>query len=74
MCLSTVYLDKKDPRSILLEEASSITAHDGSTTVVTLFGERKTVDGYMPGELNLLEHYVILTRSGDTHAVKKRAR
>jgi predicted RNA-binding protein len=64
VCLSTVYLDKKDPRHVFLEEASSITVDGGSVRVSTLFGEQKTVAGYVTGEVNLLEHYVVLTRNG----------
>jgi len=69
VCLSTVYLDKKDQNSLFLEEASSITVGAGSVTVSTLFGERKTVVGYVPGEVNLLEHYVVLTKIGVSNDV-----
>jgi predicted RNA-binding protein len=64
MCLSTVYLDMKDPGHVFLEEASSITVDGGSVRVSTLFGEQKTAAGYIPGEVNLLEHFVVLTRIG----------
>ncbi len=66
MCLSAVYLDKKDRDNLFMEEASSITLEAGGVTVATLFGEKKTAVAYIPGEVNLLEHYVILTRTGAT--------
>jgi predicted RNA-binding protein len=67
MCLSTVYLDKKDQEHVFLEEASSITVEGGLVRVSTLFGEQKTAAGYVPGEVNLLEHFVVLTRNGAAH-------
>ena len=71
MCLSTIYLDKKDPKHVLAEEASSVTAHGNTVKIATLFGEPRTVKGYAPGEINLLEHYVVLVKSGAAYAAKK---
>lgn len=67
MCLSTVYSDKKDPKNIVMEEASSIVSADSGISLSTLFGERKTLAGYSIAEVNLLEHYVIVHRNGDNH-------
>ena len=67
MCLSTVYSDKKDPKNIVMEEASSIVSEDNNLTVSTLFGERKALSGYSIGEVNLLEHYVVVHKNGGRH-------
>jgi predicted RNA-binding protein len=67
MCLSTVYSDKKDHKNIVMEEASSIVSGGGGLLLSTLFGERKSLDGYSIAEVNLLEHYVIVQRNGDHH-------
>jgi predicted RNA-binding protein len=64
MCLSIVYLNKKEKNNVVMEEASSISYDSGVLTVQTLFGERKTFPGYSVGEVNLLEHYVILHQTG----------
>lgn len=60
MCLSTVYLDRKSDDTVLLREASQIEDTASGVDVSTLFGERKSVDGYGVGELNLMDNYVIL--------------
>lgn len=67
MCLSTVYLDKKDETHVFCEEASSVMIEGGAVMVSTLFGEQKTAHGYVPGEVNLLEHYIVLIRNGDSN-------
>jgi len=64
MCLSIVYLDKKEKNNIVMEDASSISYDSGVLTVQTLFGERKALPGYAIGEVNLLEHYIILHQAG----------
>lgn len=65
MCLSTVYSDKKEPKNIIMEEASSIVSAGSGLLLSTLFGERKSLAGYSIAEVNLLEHYVIVHRNGD---------
>jgi len=64
MCLSIVYLNKKEKNNVVMEEASSISYDSGVLTVQTLFGERKAFPGYSVSEVNLLEHYVILHQTG----------
>lgn len=60
MCLSIVYLNKKEKNNAVMEDASCISYDSGVLTVQTLFGERKSLPGYSVGEVNLLEHYVVL--------------
>jgi predicted RNA-binding protein len=67
VCLSTVYSDKKDLKNIVLEEASSIVTDGSGITVRTLFGEQKVLAGYSVGEVNLLEHYVIVHKKEGHH-------
>jgi predicted RNA-binding protein len=64
MCLSTVYLEKKDASAVFMEEAANISSAPGSVTVQTLFGERKTLDGYSVGEVDLLHHHIVLHKEG----------
>ncbi len=73
MCLSTVYLDIKDTKHVFAEDASSVTVDAGSVKIATLFGAPKIVSGYTAGEINLLEHYVVLVKTGAKHAAKKRS-
>lgn len=63
MCLSTVYLNKKETKNIFMEEASNIAFDNGTITVQTLFGESKTLPGYSVSQVNLLEHYVVLLQN-----------
>jgi hypothetical protein len=73
MCLSTVYIDKKDKKNILVEEASSINVTKGSGIMIkTLFGKEKELSGYIPAEVNLLDHYVVLVKTGGQDAAKRK--
>jgi predicted RNA-binding protein len=67
MCLSTVYLDKKDPANLIMEEAATISCEKSAVVIQTMFGERKTLPGYSVGQVNLLEHYVIVLKNGVTN-------
>jgi predicted RNA-binding protein len=67
MCLSSVYLEQKAPESRVMEDASLVAESDGTVTVSSLFGEKKTFEGYIVSEANLLEHYVVLKKKGTPH-------
>ncbi len=65
MCLSAVYTEKIDGSSLVVQEASSLTASDKSTVrIKTLFGEETVLNGYYVKEVNLLKNYVILAERG----------
>jgi hypothetical protein len=64
MCLSKVYLEQVGKRSLYAEEASSIGYSGHDIVVQTLFGEHNVLTDYTIGEVNLLDHYVILTKKG----------
>jgi hypothetical protein len=68
MCLSTVYLDRRKPENVLVEEAAGIARDpDGTILIETLLGERRSFPGHTIAEVNLLDHYVILTQTGEAH-------
>jgi predicted RNA-binding protein len=64
MCLSSVYLEKKSPESLIMEEASLVTESRDDVFISSLFGEKKTLAGHSVAEVNLLEHYVIIKKQG----------
>jgi predicted RNA-binding protein len=64
MCLSKVYMKKKADGSIVVEEASKITASEGKVEVQTLFGELKVLTGYFIREVDLLNNSIVLDERG----------
>ena len=64
MCLSTVYIEEKTQDKLVLEEARQVSADGENVQVRTLFGESKSLEGYCISEVNLMENYVILRKSG----------
>ena len=61
MCLSSVYVEKTEKRTALVEEASKLRViESGDVEIVTLFGEKKTVKGCVIAEVDLLKNYVVL--------------
>ena len=64
MCLSKVYMEKKTDGSIVVEEASKVTAKEGSVEVQTLFGEVKELPGYFIREIDLLNNTIVLEGRG----------
>ncbi|MGQ9616355.1 MAG: CooT family nickel-binding protein [Spirochaetota bacterium] len=69
MCLSTVYIREDKKESVVIEEASRVEATiDGNVMMETLFGERKSLKGYIITEVNFLKNYLILQRKEQTDA------
>lgn len=69
MCLSTVYIREDKKESVVIEEASRVEATiDGNVMIDTLFGERKSLKGYIITEVNFLKNYLILQRKERTDA------
>ena len=64
MCLSKVYMKKKTDGSVVVEEASRVTAKEEVIEVQTLFGEVKTLTGYFIKEVDLLKNSIVLEETG----------
>jgi predicted RNA-binding protein len=64
MCLSKVYMKKKADGSVVVEEASKVTAKEGNIEVQTLFGEIKVLSGYFIREVDLLNNSIVLDERG----------
>ena len=60
MCLSNVYLEKKEQNKLVIEEADQVTSDGEDVHVKALFGESKKLEGYYISEVNFMENYVIL--------------
>ena len=60
MCLSKVYMKKKSDGSVVVEEASKVTANEGNIEIQTLFGEIKVLSGYIIREVDLLKNSIVL--------------
>ena len=65
MCLSNVYIEEKTQDKLVLEEAEQVKVDGEYIQVRTLFGESKRLEGYYISEVNLMENYVILRKSGE---------
>jgi predicted RNA-binding protein len=64
MCLSNVYLEKKSDESLIAVDVADIVCRQGSVELKTLFGAATSMPGCVVGEVNLLEHYVVLIPQG----------
>jgi predicted RNA-binding protein len=62
MCLSNVFVKKKEDGAAVANEASSVSDLGGKIEIQTLFGEKKVLDGYRIREVNLLKNYIILDK------------
>jgi len=62
MCLSNIYLNKKEEERLFIEEASQVIADKQGVQVDTLFGDIKHLEDYVIKEVNLMENYIILGR------------
>lgn len=60
MCFSNVYVKERNEGNLILEEASRVVVNDGVVEVSTIFGDKKSFEGFSIYEVNLLENYVIL--------------
>ena len=65
MCLATVYLDEKSDDKVVLSDVAALYADGPRVVIQTLFGEAKSIEGYMIGEINLTDNFVILRK--ETH-------
>ncbi|MCL4425541.1 MAG: CooT family nickel-binding protein [Firmicutes bacterium] len=59
MCESNVYLKKKDDEELVMEAVDIIRPHDGELTLISIFGEERTIKGRIT-EMRLLEHKIFL--------------
>jgi predicted RNA-binding protein len=62
MCLSNVFLERKEDGCMLLEEASHVDFDGETVRVSSLFGEKRELRGYRIREVNLTDNYVILQK------------
>jgi hypothetical protein len=63
VCLSTVYVDKREDQRVIVQEASLVQiSGEGTVLIDTLFGEKKTMQGYRIREVNFLKNYLILEK------------
>lgn len=68
MCLSSVYVEENDERTVVVEEASQVRiTPEGAVEIDTLFGEKKSLNGYVIVEVNLLKNFLVLERGGTGH-------
>ena len=64
MCLSNIYLEKKEQGKLVIEEAAQVSAEDENVHIRSLMGEIKYLRGYYINEVDLIENYVILKKTG----------
>jgi len=64
MCLSNVYLEEKKQDRLVIEEAAQVSADDKNVHIRSLMGESKDLGGYYISEVDLIENYVILKKTG----------
>ena len=62
MCLSNVYLEKKEQNKLVIEEAEQVNADGENVQVKAFFGESKKLEGYYISKVNFMENYVILRK------------
>ena len=62
MCLSNVYLDKREEDRLLIEEVEHLISDDEGVRVRALLGGSRAMKGYYIHEVNLMENYVILQK------------
>jgi predicted RNA-binding protein len=60
MCLSNVFVKKKEEGAVVAHEASSVVDLGGRIEIQTLFGEKQVLEGYRIREVNLLKNFIIL--------------
>lgn len=60
MCLSRVYLKKRDDGNLMAEEVAKVIDDHGTIRINTIFGEEKELNNYFIKEVNLTESYLIL--------------
>ncbi|RKX79348.1 MAG: hypothetical protein DRP87_03525 [Spirochaetes bacterium] len=60
MCLSNVYLNEKDDKNLVIEDASVVSYNEGAVQVKSLFGKSRKIDGYIIAKVDLEKNFVIL--------------
>ncbi|RLE10126.1 RNA-binding protein [Candidatus Aerophobetes bacterium] len=60
MCLSTVYVEKKGKRTVVMEEAAQMRVKDDWIEISQLLGETKRLEGYQIEAIDFLNHFVVL--------------
>jgi len=65
MCLSTVYLDDAISGRALMEEVARVIVEGKKVELQTIFGEKKTFNGYEIKEVDLVRNIVLLVKGGD---------
>jgi len=60
MCLSKVYLKKRNKDNLVVEEAANVVDNNGTIKINTIFGEEEKLKGYFIKEVNLTESYLVL--------------
>lgn len=66
MCLSKVYLNRKQENNLVIKEVSRIKVNGERIHIDTLIGEGKDFPFYVVSEINFLENYVILKSKKNT--------
>ena len=64
MCLSRVYLKKRDESDLVAEEVAKVIDDNGTIRINTIFGEEKELEGYFIKEVNLAENFLVLRNKG----------
>ncbi len=62
MCESAVYLLEGEERALIMAEAARLLITDDGVVCVDVLGERKTVEGAVLHEANLIKHEILLRR------------
>jgi len=62
MCLSKVYLRRKDKDETITEEAASVIDNSGTIEINSIFDESKKVKGYFIKEVDFINNYTILSK------------
>lgn len=65
MCLSRVYLKKRDEGNLVVEEVANVMDDNGTIKINTIFGEEERLKGYFIKEVNLTESYLVLKSKGE---------
>jgi predicted RNA-binding protein len=60
MCLSRVYLKKRDDGNLMAEDVAKVIDDHGTIRINTIFGEEKELNNYFIKEVNLMESYLVL--------------
>ena len=59
MCLSTVYRQRRDPQTIVMQNVMRIECKDGCVILTDLMERQVAIEGYLK-EANLVDGYVLV--------------